>query len=428
MNKNENGLIISGKKRSYSLSFGTSNQPNNTNKSNRTSIDSGKHVFPKNDDIPGFFFVIGNMESNEHNHIINPPPSSDDEDNNDNYCTGRFCDHDPYSTNVPIIPQHLIDVIQDYNITLDDLINLGLSYHCCKQKYFHAISLNKLSILVKSLEKLRGMIGMTEIKTDFVEQIVYFIQDIEPNPFELLHSIIEGPPGVGKTHVIDILAEIYLNMGFLKKNIVKKVKRSDLIGKYLGHTAVQTQKAIDSACGGILVIDEAYSLGNSEKRDSYAKECIDTINRNLTEKANEFICIIIGYEKELNESFFSYNPGLKSRFRHKFNITGYSSDELLDIFKLKISICGWKLDDTINDNILTSFFKTKHLTFKSFGRDIESLLFHTKKAHSNRVFFQTNKTKWQITMNDIKEGHKRFMLHNSTNEILVNDTIHHMYV
>ena len=83
-------------------------------------------------------------------------------------------------------------------------------------------------------------------------------------------------------------------MGFLKNNIFKMVKRSDLIGQYLGQTSIKTQKVIDEVIGGVLFIDEAYSLGNSEKRDSYSKECLDTINRNLTENGNKFICIIAG--------------------------------------------------------------------------------------------------------------------------------------
>ena len=87
----------------------------------------------------------------------------------------------------------------------------------------------------------------------------------------------------------------------------KIVKRSDLIGKYLGHTAAKTQKVIDSCKGGVLFIDEAYSLGNPEGRDSFSKECIDTINQNLTENKANLLCIIAGYKDALDKCFFAYN-------------------------------------------------------------------------------------------------------------------------
>ena len=108
--------------------------------------------------------------------------------------------------------------------------------------------------------------------------------------------------------------------------------RSDLVAKYLGQTADKTQKVIDSALGGVLFIDEAYSLGNQEQRDSFSKECIDTINENLTEKKTDFICIIAGYKDEIESCFFSYNSGLERRFPVRFTIEEYKPEELYLIF------------------------------------------------------------------------------------------------
>lgn len=343
-------------------------------------------------------------------------------------CIGKFCDHSFYSKRVPKIPKRLTNRSKNYKITLTDLIELGSCYHCKLQTTFHAISLEKLATLAIPLEKLNRMIGMTSIKDNFVEQIIYALLELDVNPQELLHTIIEGPPGTGKTCVVDILAEIYLIIGCLKKNVIKKVKRSDLIAKYLGQTAIQTQQAINEAIGGILVIDEAYSLGSPDKRDSYSKECIDTINRNLTENAGKFICIIIGYSDELDKCFFAYNPGLKSRFRFRFTIDKYTSDELCEIFKLKVSETKkWRLDNRITISELQSFFKNNYDTFVSFGRDVESLLLHTKTTHANRVFLNNNATKAIITLDDVHHGHKRFVLHNTMKPAQLPKTVRHLY-
>ena len=147
--------------------------------------------------------------------------------------------------------------------------------------------------------------------------ISYFIHGLSGKG-ELNHCVITGPPGVGKTTLAALLGDIYLRLGFLKNNNFVVARRSELIGKYCGHTAVQTQEKINEAEGGVLFIDEVYSLGNKKKSDSFTKECIDTINQNLTEKGDKFLCIVAGYEKDVEECFFAYNRGLERRFPIRF--------------------------------------------------------------------------------------------------------------
>ena len=106
---------------------------------------------------------------------------------------------------------------------------------------------------------------------------------------------------------------------------------------FIPNTAAKTQKVINSANGGVLFIDEVYSLGNSEKRDSFAKECIDTINQNLTENKGKFLCIVAGYKEDIDSCFFSYNQGLERRFPIKYQLDGYDAIELYDIFKYKLN-------------------------------------------------------------------------------------------
>ena len=266
----------------------------------------------------------------------------------------------------------------------------------------HHAEINKLLNIRQPLEKLNNMIGLESIKNELFKHIIYFIinkESIYEN--NRLHTVIQGPPGVGKTEFGKILSEIYLGMGFLKNNKFKMVKRSDLIGQYLGQTAIKTQKVIDEIIGGVLFIDEAYSLGNSEKRDSYSKECLDTINRNLTENGNKFICIVAGYEKDLQECFFSSNSGLERRFNFKYNIDGYSSDELMEIFLIKCKITKWKCN--INRQKLSDFFNQYKLPY--FAGDIDRLLFQSQLIASLRIF-KENKKKYSknIILDDIKEG------------------------
>ena len=330
-------------------------------------------------------------------------------------CGNPLCDHQRFSDNIHPLPARFADrsdVLKD--LSLDDLISLGKAYHCNQRTHFNSVSLKKLCALVGPLTKLSKMVGMMFLKKDIIEQVIGSIQGIEDDIHQkdLLHSIIEGPPGVGKTHVVEILAEIYGALGYTKTNVIKKVKRSDLIGKYLGHTAKQTQAAIDSADGGILLIDEAYSLGNKEKRDSFSKECIDTLNQNLTERVGQFICIVVGYEKDLDECFFSYNPGLRSRFSNKYTIDPYNSTELEQIFDQKLSSVGWSSIESIDPKRKSKLFALNMPLFNSYGRSMELLVRHSKIAHQKRMFWEADDSpKRMLTLDDIANGLIRYKSH-----------------
>ena len=165
--------------------------------------------------------------------------------------------------------------------------------------------------MIPCLERLNNVIGMKKVKENVFQMICYFLHGLNGTG-ELNHCVITGPPGVGgKTTLASLLGDIYLRLGFLKNNNFVVARRSELIGKYCGHTAVQTQNKINEAEGGVLFIDEVYSLGNVRKSDAFTKECIDTINQNLTEKGDKFLCIIAGYKKDVEECFFAYNRGLE---------------------------------------------------------------------------------------------------------------------
>ena len=250
----------------------------------------------------------------------------------------------------------------------------------------YSVDINKLINLVEPLKKLENLIGMTKIKNNILEMILYYIQHFESNTSNMLHTSIEGPPAVGKTKLGRILAHIYHALGVIPSKRFKRVRRTDLIGKYLGHTAHKTQEVIDEAEGGVLFIDEAYSLGSSEgEKDIYSKECIDTINMNLTEKKKNLIVIIAGYTDQLDKSFFAVNEGLKRRFPFRFTIDGYDEKEMKDIFYAQVRRMKWFIDTELSAEFLEDFFKKHKAELPHFGGDIETILLNCKMTHAKRV-------------------------------------------
>ena len=293
-------------------------------------------------------------------------------------------------------------LIKNKITTLDDLIKLGKTYDRTKRYTFDMKCLNRMT---EPLECLKKMIGMKLVKKNIVDHILFYLQKLDGGLNDMLHTVIQGPPGTGKTELGKILSKIYLAMGILKNDTFKVVKRADLIGKYLGHTAQKTQKVIDSCKGGVMFIDEAYSLGNSEGRDIYSKECLDTLNQNLTENKNNFLCIIAGYKDDLNNCFFNYNKGLGRRFSIRYTIEGYDSNELYQIFCKIVKENKWNVDESVTDK----FFEGKKDNFPYFGGDMETLFFNCKIVHGRRIFGRESDLKKNITLEDVKSGFELFI-------------------
>ena len=241
----------------------------------------------------------------------------------------------------------------------------------------------KLYKLIPSCDEFNSMIGMDKVKDLMFKHISYFLHGLN-NKSELNHVVITGEPGVGKTTLAKILAKIYLALGFLSNDIFMEVKRSDLIGEYCGQTAVKTQKVINKVQGGVLFIDEVYSLGNKEKRDVFTKECIDTINQNLTEKGDKFLCIIAGYKDDVENCFFSYNKGLERRFPIKFDLESYDEESLTKILLKFIKEEKWKIDNKLETSLLKLIEKNKDLLKYQAG-DLRQIFQLTKENYSIRL-------------------------------------------
>ncbi len=310
---------------------------------------------------------------------------------------------------------------------IDDLIDLGKMYNPLSNKKYN-INLKIMNKLLPPLTELKNMIGMEDIKQNVVDLILFYLQDFEKKNENMLHTVIQGSPGVGKTHVAKILAKIFLKMDVVKRDYFRIVKRSDLVGKYLGSTAMKTQEVIDDVKGGVLFIDEAYSLGNKEKRDHFSKECIDTLNQNLSERKCDFVCIIAGYKDELNSSFFSYNPGLARRFPFRFSLNDYSPDDLRKIYLSMIENSNWSVDGDVEKSVPIEFFKKNKDYFKFNGGDMETLFHSTKIAHARRVFCLPRDQKKKINYKDLKRGMERFLCNDEVRERLEIRGIPGMYV
>lgn len=284
--------------------------------------------------------------------------------------------------------------------TLTELIRLARKY---KNKRKRNSDFNRLYLIIKEMEKLDNMVGMKLLKESIASQILYYIQNENTN--DMLHTVIQGPPGTGKTEVAKILGKIYLKLSFLSSNKFITARRSDMIGEYLGQTSIKTKELIKKAKGGVLFIDEAYSLGNKEGRDSYSKECIDELVSHLSDN-RDFVCIIAGYKKQLKESFFAMNPGLERRFPWVYEIEKYNSKELSEIFKKQLRDIRWRINKKVN---LAKFFEKNKESFKNFGGDTEIFLAKCKISHCKRVFGYPKYLKFIFNKDDIENGYKLYI-------------------
>lgn len=305
----------------------------------------------------------------------------------------------------PILKKCHIDISVN---AIGDLLDIIAKHPYCPNTEYN-IDLDKLHRIKDDLTKLNNMIGMEQLKQTIVNQLLYFMQDLHigNKVSDFKHTVISGPPGTGKTEVARIIGEMYSKIGILKKNIFKKVSRSDLIAGYLGQTAIKTKQVINDCLGGVLFIDEAYSLASAESNDSFSKECIDILCEALSEHKSDLMVIIAGYETELNNMFFKANPGLTSRFIWRFHMPSYTSSELVKILHKKVLEQEWTTDA---DVVLTDrWFIDKKKSFSSYGRDVEAMLTFIKIVHGRRIFGNVDAKKKCINMEDVDRGYKQYM-------------------
>jgi len=286
----------------------------------------------------------------------------------------------------------LIKIIDDYPVEYNTKYNIDLE------------TLHKIK---PELVLLNNMIGMTNIKESVIDQLLYFMQSLHvgTNISDFKHTVIYGPPGTGKTEVARIIGTMYSKIGVLKNNVFRKVTRNDLIAGYLGQTAIKTKQVITECLGGVLFIDEAYSLASSDN-DSFSKECLDILCETLSDHKHDLMVIIAGYEDELNNKFFIANQGLNSRFIWRFTIQPYTMSELAHIFHKMVFEQEWTIDSTLILN--EKWFNERKDNFGNYGRDIEALITYIKVAHGRRIYGNATACKKMINADDLHKGYTNF--------------------
>lgn len=285
---------------------------------------------------------------------------------------------------------------------LDDLLKVAYYYHG-DNEYFDWF---ELWTLIPIIEKINSLVGMKKIKKDVVNLILYRLSRKGKREKEMYHTVLAGPPGCGKTTISKYLAVLYHELGLIKTNNIIEAKRTDFIGKYIGWSEDKTTNLLKSAIDGVLFIDEGYSLGNKDV-DGFSKAAIDLLCSFLDKHAHECICIIAGYEEELETCFFSVNPGLKRRFPKKFTIRPYSPKELFKIFLLKVDNSGYTLQKDDNKYVVTPrFFRRYKNFFEFYGGDIDNFLEECKKVHSKHTFGMEEG--YILSEKDIKQAIKNF--------------------
>jgi SpoVK/Ycf46/Vps4 family AAA+-type ATPase len=312
---------------------------------------------------------------------------------------------------------------------LDDFIKINDYYQQNKLGYkfnkkYDTMNLHKIEKIIKPIIKLKKMVGLNKIKDEIINFILYYlIYNKNNETSHMKHISIEGSPGCGKTKLAKIISKILIGLGILENKNIVYAKRTDLIGTHLGETGKKTQNIINNALGGVLFIDEAYSLGCDEKRDIYSKECIDILTQNLSDNKSRFVCIIAGYTEELESSFFSVNPGLTRRFPFRFKIEKYTYQELRDIFIQDIYKLNWKID--INIDYLNKLFENNYKYFKYFGGDIDTFIQDIKHCHARRIACTNNNQFKIINIDDITKAMDKFIIRRNNNE---NNNYKKMYI
>ena len=235
-----------------------------------------------------------------------------------------------------------------------------LLYICNKEKEEKEEDNRSLEELLDELNKL---IGLENVKEKVNDLIAYqTVQKLRRDnglysTKNTLHLAFTGNPGTGKTTVARIVGRVYKKIGLLSKGHFVEVSRTDLIAGYQGQTALKVKEVVDRARGGVLFIDEAYSITENDHSDSYGRECLTELTKALEDYRDDLVVIVAGYTEPMNK-FFESNPGLKSRFNTFIEFEDYSSSELMDILYSMCTQNDYVIEDRLSKKI-EEFFEAK---------------------------------------------------------------------
>lgn len=210
--------------------------------------------------------------------------------------------------------------------------------------------INHAKELQNLLDELNGLVGLAEVKLE-IQSLINLIKVKKmresynmPSMDVSYHMVFTGNPGTGKTTVARLVAKIYQELGILSKGHLVEVDRAGLVAGYVGQTAIKVKEVVDKAIGGILFIDEAYSLTNKNDANDFGGEAIDTLVKMMEDHRDNLVIIVAGYKNEMDE-FLKANTGLISRFNKFIDFADYTNDELFEILKLNTDKAGLVIEE-----------------------------------------------------------------------------------
>ena len=243
------------------------------------------------------------------------------------------------------------------------------------------------------LKKFDGMVGLDSVKREVSNLAAFLTLQVkrgETNTFQGKHYVFTGNPGTGKTTVARIMADVFKTLGVLSRGQLVEADRSKLVAGFAGQTAIKTNQLIDSAMGGVLFIDEAYTLKSGDN-DTFGSEAIDTLLKRLEDDRGKFICIVAGYTDNMHD-FIDSNPGLKSRFTQTIHFEDYTADELTQIFVNMSEAKNFVIDDEMRTAVHRLFEQLYLRRDKNFGnaREARRIFDQTVERQSQRLVKQMN--------------------------------------
>ena len=298
-------------------------------------------------------------------------------------------------------------VAQLLNSNLIEFYGYTTLQSICKPETEIAVDKRTLQEL---LDELNALVGLETVKAKVNDLIVY--QKVQKLRREhnlnssknTLHLAFTGNPGTGKTTVARIVGRIYKQIGLLSKGHFIEVSRTDLIAGYQGQTALKVKKVIEGARGGVLFIDEAYSITENDHSDSYGKECLTELTKALEDYRDDLVVIVAGYTEPMNK-FFESNPGLKSRFNSFIEFENYQAEELEEI---QVRMCeknDYRLSEEVRKKIKVFFESEISKNNENFanGRLVRNIYDDLVMSHARRVIKIENVSRddlSEITAND----------------------------